>query len=88
MAGAEGDGIPRVPKIEGPDAKHQHVSDDDVERSPSDVDERGGASLTGRTREWALKRAAHRPGDEMRDGVGEKYSAEKVGDVGKLSFHC
>jgi hypothetical protein len=31
----------RVAKIERPDAKHEHVADDDVERSPANVDERG-----------------------------------------------
>src|SRR5450631_1772366 len=75
-ARAEGDGIPRVAKIERPDAQHEHVADDDVEPSPADVDERGGESLTGRVRERALKRTAHRPGDEMRDRVAEEYPAE------------
>lgn len=75
---AEGDGIPRIAKIECPDVQHEHVTDDDVEGSPFDVDERGREPFTGRMREWALKRAAHRPRDEMRDRVTEKYPSEEI----------
>lgn len=46
-AGAKGDGIPRVAKSERPDAKHKHVADDDVEGSPSDVDEPEESPLPG-----------------------------------------
>ena len=49
-ANADGDGIPRVAKIERPDAKHEHVADDDVEGSPSHVNaDRGGATTLSDT---------------------------------------
>jgi hypothetical protein len=59
----------------------EHVTDDEIDERPEDVDGRGGESFAGRFGEGRGERVAGDAADEVGDGVGEEHSGEETGNV-------
>ena len=70
----------RLPQIEPANAGHQHVSHNQIEHSPQNIDHRRRQALAGRRCERALERAARNAVHQMWDRVGEKSPTEEVSD--------
>ena len=60
------------------DAAQEEVRDGEIEKTPENVDRRGGEAFAGWLGEGGLKGVSHDTADEMRSGVGEKHAAEEV----------
>ena len=78
-----GDDLIRSVEIEISDASDEEVSEDEVRKSPKDVDGRRGKALAWRLGEGTLKGPSHHAADEVRNGIGEESAAEQVGYVVK-----
>lgn len=65
--------------MEVANAADEQIRRDKIADAPKSIDGRGGKSLAGRACERTLERLAHASADEMRNGVGQKCSAEEAG---------
>ena len=78
----------RLAQIESANTGHQHVSDDQIEHSPQDIDHRRGQALAGRRCERALEGAAGNAAYKIGDRVCEEGPAEEPSDIVIPACRC
>src|ERR1700722_1584624 len=73
--------VARGVQIKISNTAYEDITDGQIEKSPKHIDGRGRKSLARRFGKRTLKRTSHHAADKMRNGVGEKNTAEKVGRI-------
>ena len=80
--------VPRLAQLEPANAGYQHVSRNQVEHSPQDVDHRRRQTLSGRRCERALERATRNAVHQVWDRVCEESPTEEVSDKVIPAGYC
>src|ERR1700690_1871956 len=80
-SGSENKDARRLAQVEFSHASHEQIADGHIECAPEHVDHWRRHSFSGWRREWRRELAPNHAAYEVRNGVDQKYSSEKVSDV-------